>query len=103
DDHEAPASEPMSHDRISRYESPVAVQKITNDVAAAASCDTASPASTARVGVSVPPVRASVSVATSASSAPANAATGRRSPTPSTRTATAPRDAPDDRPSRYGS
>src|SRR5450830_654644 len=76
---------------------------MTKEVPAAQSCEIASPARTARPGVSTPPVRASVSVATSASSAPANAATGSRRPIPTTSTATAPSEAPDDRPSRYGS
>ncbi len=62
----APAREPSSHPRISRYESPVTVQKITRLVIALASAETASPASTVRVGVIVPSALASSSVAASA-------------------------------------
>ena len=62
--------------------------------------DTASPASTVRVGVRGPAALASPSVATRAASAPANAATGSRTDAPTTITTTAPTEAPDERPSR---
>src|SRR5690606_3281376 len=99
----APPSEPSSQLRISRYESPCADQKMTKLVRAAASADTATPASTVRVGVTPPAALARASVTTRASSAPTNAATGKTREAPKTMTHTAPSDAPDDSPSRYGS
>src|SRR5699024_1757989 len=53
-DQSAPASDPKSQLRISRYESPVALQKITRDVNAPARDETARPARTVRVGVMMP-------------------------------------------------
>ena len=55
----APLSDPSSQPRISRYESPVTVQKMTKLVIAPASAETATPASTVRVGVMRPRALAS--------------------------------------------
>ena len=74
--------------------------KITKDVAAAQSWLTARPDRMVRVGVIAPRAPASPRAAARARTAPAKAATGSSTLTPRTSTSTAPRDAPEDSPSR---
>src|SRR5690606_34597681 len=92
----APASDPSSQLRISRYESPVTHQKMTRLVRADARADTAIPARTVRDGVMRPSELARASVKPRATSAPRNAASGRLLAAPSKSTLTAPSEAPDD-------
>src|SRR5690606_20019561 len=82
---------------------PVVDQKIAKLTSAEHAWHTATPASTVRTGGSWPRAAASSRVRTSAPTAPTNAATGRSTVIPRTRTPTAPRAAPEETPRRYGS
>ena len=76
---------------------------MTKDVSEEANEDTASPASTVRVGVRRPKEEARPNARAIAASAPRKAANGSKSAAPSKRTDTAANEAPELTPRRYGS